>query len=142
MAGEFQKYGLLIVEGTGHCLRPRVEETGSLWSNSRSEGRLVTRVSNELEIYDVKYMPIVKAYAEKIGLVEVINRLVPSEVGVTPGHMVLAMILDTLTGRSPLHHLKSFYRISSFFWDRGIAPSLSMTITSPGFWTRSLMRAR
>jgi transposase len=28
---------------------------------------------------------------------------------VKPGHIVLAMILDTLTGRSPLYHLESFF---------------------------------
>jgi transposase len=68
-----------------------------------------TAVLQEIEAYDVKYMPIVRAYAEKIGLVEIVNRLVPSEMDVEPGHMVLAMILDTLTGRSPLYHLESFF---------------------------------
>jgi hypothetical protein len=45
----------------------------------------------------------VKAYADKIGLVEVINQLVPTEMGIDPGTIVLGMILDTLSGRSPLY---------------------------------------
>ena len=66
-------------------------------------------LSDGIEAYDVRYLPIVRAYAEQIGLVEVIDQLVPSEMDVKPGHMVLAMILDTLTGRSPLYHLESFF---------------------------------
>ena len=62
-----------------------------------------------IEAYDVRYLPIVRAYAEKIGLIESINRMVASEMDVEPGRMVLAMILDTLTGRSPLYHLESFF---------------------------------
>ncbi len=66
-------------------------------------------LSDGLDAYDVRYLPIVRAYAEKIGLVEAINQLTPSEMDVEPGHMVLAMVLDTLTGRSPLYHLESFF---------------------------------
>lgn len=60
--------------------------------------------------YDVRFLPIVKAYADKIGLVQVINELVPSKMDVQPGHMVLAMIMDTLTGRSPLYHIETFWK--------------------------------
>ena len=56
-----------------------------------------------IEAYPVQYLPIVKAYADKIGLVEVINQLVPTEMTVDPGTIVLGMILDTLSGHSPLY---------------------------------------
>src|SRR5262252_5091989 len=56
-----------------------------------------------------QHLPIVKAYADKIGVVEVINQLVPTEVGVEPGTIVLGMILDTLSGRSPLYRLEEFF---------------------------------
>ena len=55
-----------------------------------------------LEAYPVQQLPIVKAYADKIGLVEGINQIVPTEMTIDPGTMVLGMILDTLSGRSPL----------------------------------------
>jgi transposase len=51
----------------------------------------------------------VKAYADKIGLVETINQLVPTEMAIDPGTLVLGMILDTLSGRSPLYRLEEFF---------------------------------
>jgi transposase len=59
--------------------------------------------------YQVQHLPIVKAYADKIGLVEVINQAVPTEMDVDPGTIVLGMILDTLSGRSPLYRLEEFF---------------------------------
>src|SRR2546425_13128864 len=62
-----------------------------------------------IEAYQVQHLPIVKAYADKIGVVEVINQLVPTEMGIDPGTIVLGMILDTLSGRSPLYRLEEFF---------------------------------
>jgi transposase len=62
----------------------------------------------KVEAYRVDHLPIVRYYAEKIGLVEVINRLVPSEMDIKPGVVILGMVLDTLTGRSPLYRLEEF----------------------------------
>jgi hypothetical protein len=61
-----------------------------------------------IEAYQVQHLPIVKAYADKIGVVEVINQLVPTEMAIDPGTIVLGMILDTLSGRSPLYRLEEF----------------------------------
>ena len=61
-----------------------------------------------IEAYQVQHLPIVKAYADKIGLVEVINQLMPTDMDVDPGTIVLGMILDTLSGRSPLYRLAAF----------------------------------
>src|SRR5215813_7058851 len=62
-----------------------------------------------IEAYQVQHLPIVKAYADKIGVVEVINQLVPTAMGIDPGTIVLGMILDTLSGRSPLYRLEEFF---------------------------------
>src|SRR5437867_806720 len=62
-----------------------------------------------IEAYQVQHLPIVKAYADKIGVVEVINQLVPTEMAIDPGTLVLGMILDTLSGRSPLYRLEAFF---------------------------------
>ena len=62
-----------------------------------------------IEAYQVQHLPIVKAYADKIGLVEVINQLVPTEMAIDPGTIVLGMILDTLSGRRPLYRLEEFF---------------------------------
>lgn len=50
-----------------------------------------------------------QAYADKIGLVEVINQLVPTEMEVDAGTVVLGMVLDTLRGRSPLSRVEEFF---------------------------------
>src|ERR671929_1059373 len=62
-----------------------------------------------IEAYQVQHLPIVKAYADKIGLVETINQLVPTEMAIDPGTIVLGMILDTLSGRSPLSRLEESF---------------------------------
>jgi hypothetical protein len=62
-----------------------------------------------IEAYQVQHLPIVKAYADKIGLVEAINAVVPTEMAIDPGTIVLGMILDTLSGRSPLYRLEEFF---------------------------------
>ena len=62
-----------------------------------------------IAVYQVQPLPIVKAYADKIGLVETINQLVPTEMAIDPGTIVLGMILDTLSGRSPLYRLEEFF---------------------------------
>jgi Domain of unknown function (DUF4277) len=52
--------------------------------------------------YQVQHLPIVKAYADKLGLVEAIHAVVPTEMTIDPGTLVLGMLLDTFSGRSPL----------------------------------------
>ena len=66
-------------------------------------------VPSTIEAYPVQHLPLVKAYADKIRLVEVINQVVPTEMAIDPGTIVLGMILDTLSGRSPLYRLEEFF---------------------------------
>jgi Domain of unknown function (DUF4277) len=61
-----------------------------------------------IEAYQVQHLPIVKAYADTMGLVEVIHQLVSTEMAIDPGTMVLGMILETLSGRSPLYRVEEF----------------------------------
>ncbi|MEA2040055.1 MAG: DUF4277 domain-containing protein [Thermodesulfobacteriota bacterium] len=63
-----------------------------------------------IESYSVKHLPIVKAYAERLGLVELINHLVPSQMDLAPGIFFLGMVLDTLSGRNPLYRLEHFFQ--------------------------------
>ena len=78
-----------------------------------------------VEAYHVRHLPIVKAYADKIGLVEVINQVVPTEMAIDPGTIVLGMILDTLSGRSPLYRLEEFftYQDTALLLGKAVAPS-------------------
>jgi transposase len=62
-------------------------------------------------VTDAKFLPIIAAYVKELGIVETVNRMCPNaeECDVSPGHMVAAMILDTLIGRSPLYRLESSF---------------------------------
>jgi transposase len=66
-------------------------------------------VPGEIEVFAVKHLPIMKSAVEKLGVVEVLNDLVASEMDVASGVMFLGMILDTLSGRSPLSRLEEFF---------------------------------
>jgi transposase len=80
-----------------------------------------------IEAYQVQHLPIIKAYADKIGLVEVINQVVPTEMAIDAGTMVLGLILDTLSGRSPL------YRLEEFFAQQDTALLLGKTVAPEAF---------
>jgi transposase len=77
--------------------------------------RVPLEVENQLQrekiaAYVVGHLPIVKAYAIKIGLVEIINELIPSQMDVDPGTIFLGMVMDTLSGRTPLYRLDEFFK--------------------------------
>jgi hypothetical protein len=78
-----------------------------------------------IEAYQVQHLPLVKAYADKIGLVEAINQVVPTEMAIDPGTIVLGMILDTLSGRSPLYRLEEFLACqdTALLLGKAVAPS-------------------
>lgn len=69
----------------------------------------MTKIFDKIKGHTVHHLPIVGAYAEKIQLVEIINQLIPSNKKVDHGTMILAMVIDTLTGRNPLYRLEEFY---------------------------------
>ena len=66
-------------------------------------------LSPAIEVYPVHHLPIIKAYADQLGLVSLINHYVPTAMGVDAGTVVLALVLDTLSGRSPLYRLEEFF---------------------------------
>jgi transposase len=57
----------------------------------------------------VDHLPIIALYLRQLGLVEIINKLVPVNMDVEPGIIVLGAVLDTLSGRSPLYHLEKAF---------------------------------
>jgi transposase len=63
----------------------------------------------EIEVYPIHHLPIIKAYADQLGLVSLINHYVPTEMDVDAGTVVLGLVLDTLSGRSPLYRLEEFF---------------------------------
>ena len=62
-----------------------------------------------IEVYPVQHLPIIKAYADQLGPVGLINYYIPTEMNVDAGTVVLGLVLDTLSGRSPLYRLAEFF---------------------------------
>lgn len=46
---------------------------------------------------EVRHLPIVKEYAKRLNLVETIDQMANSQMELSPGIAVLAMVLDTLS---------------------------------------------
>ncbi|MBL0714550.1 MAG: IS1634 family transposase [Desulfosarcina sp.] len=65
--------------------------------------------TKQMTFTNAKHLPIVKQYAKGINLVETINQLVGSQMDLSPGMAILAMVLDTISGRTPLYTLTEFF---------------------------------
>ena len=63
----------------------------------------------DLTFTDVRHLPIVKQFAKQIGLVATVDAIVDTQMELSPGVCVLAIVLDSLSGRSPLYRLKEFF---------------------------------
>jgi transposase len=70
---------------------------------------MTTLVPDDLTFSEVGYLPIIKDFAKKIRLVETLDAMVDSQMDLSPGITVLAMVLDTLSGRTPLYRLEEFF---------------------------------
>jgi hypothetical protein len=57
-------------------------------------------IPDNLTYTDVGHLPIIKQFAKEINLVDTINTMVKSQMQLQPGQAVLAMVLDTLSGRT------------------------------------------
>ena len=64
---------------------------------------------SEIEVAEAHHWPIVRSFIERIDLVNIVNQLVPTQMAVEPGLIVKGLIIDTLSGRSPLYHLESSF---------------------------------
>jgi len=64
---------------------------------------------SQMQITRPDHLPIVAAFCRRIGLIDVIDRIVPNEMTVSVGTLVQGMVLDTLSGRSPLYRLEDFF---------------------------------
>ncbi|MFZ1984315.1 MAG: DUF4277 domain-containing protein, partial [Desulfatitalea sp.] len=70
---------------------------------------MTTILLGDLTFSEVGYLPIIKDFAKKIRLVETLDTMVDSQMDLSPGTTILAMVLDTLSGRTPLYRLEEFF---------------------------------
>lgn len=80
----------LILDTLSSCRQPKYE------------GVMEQLIPDNLTFTDVGHLPIIKQFAKEINLVDTINTMVKSQMQLQPGQAVLAMVLDTLSGRTPL----------------------------------------
>ena len=60
------------------------------------------------EVFNHGHLPVAAAYCRRLGLVELVDRMVPTRMALRPGLVVQAMVLDTLSGRTPLYRVEQF----------------------------------
>ena len=70
----------------------------------------INDVIKQMQITRADHLPIIAAYCRRINLIEIINRVVPTEMDVSVGTIIQGMVLDTLSGRSPLYRLADFFK--------------------------------
>ncbi len=63
---------------------------------------------DDIEIREHSHLAVAAAYCRRLGIVDVVDRMVPTRMELRPGLTVLGMVLDTLSGRSPLYRLEQF----------------------------------
>jgi len=89
----------------------------------------------KMNITQVGHLPVVAQFCRRIGLADVVNAAVPTQMAVDVGTVVQLMVLDTLSGRSPLYRLERFARSM----DTGLL--LGRNIPAPAFNDTTLGRA-
>jgi transposase len=57
------------------------------------------------------HLPIVKEYARRMGLVELVDRALVSGMQASPGKVLLGLVMNVLCGRSPLYRVAEFFRM-------------------------------
>ncbi len=70
------------------------------------------------------HLPIVKEYASRMDLVKIVDEALSCGMKVSPGTILLGLVMNVLSGRSPL------YRVEEFFRTRDVALLLGADITA------------
>ena len=69
------------------------------------------------------HLPIVREYASRMGFVKIVDKALACDMRVSPGKILLALVMNVLSGRSPL------YRVEEFFRTRDVALLLGSDMT-------------
>jgi hypothetical protein len=60
------------------------------------------------DIFNHGHLPVAAAYCRRLGMVELVDQMVPTHIALRPGLVVQALVLDTLSGRTPLYRVERF----------------------------------
>jgi transposase len=69
----------------------------------------LSSIADDIEISQTNHLPVIAAFCRELRIDQIINRLVPTEMNLDAGTVVVGMILDTLSGRTPLYRLHEFF---------------------------------
>ncbi len=70
---------------------------------------ILTDNFNGIESFDVTHLPIIRTYLEKLDIVNIINRALNTQMQYNPGRIVIGLVQDTLSGRTPLYRVEEFF---------------------------------
>ena len=62
----------------------------------------------DVNIHNHGILPIAAAYCRRLGLVELVNSMISTQMELNPGPVVQTMVLDVISGRKPLYHVEDF----------------------------------
>jgi transposase len=63
-----------------------------------------------MAVFSLAHLPIVKEYAKRMGFVEIIDKALPCNMQVSPGQTTLGLVMNVLCGRSPVYRVEEFFR--------------------------------
>jgi len=66
-------------------------------------------VLERMQVTRADHLPVIAAYCRRVNLIDIIDRVVPTEMEVSVGTIIQGMVLDTLSGRSPIYRLTRFF---------------------------------
>lgn len=92
-------------------------------------------VLEQMQVTRADHLPVIAAFCRRVNLIEIINRVVPTEMEVGVGTIIQGMVLDTLSGRSPL------YRLADFFEHQDTELLLGEKVDSTSFNDTTVARA-
>lgn len=62
-----------------------------------------------MESFTPTHLPMVREYAQRMGLVDIVDRACAG-MQVSPGKILLGLVMNVLSGRSPLYRVEEFFR--------------------------------
>ncbi len=69
------------------------------------------QILQSLKITQVNWLPVVRAFIERIELQSTVDRLVPGETAGSASQVVMGLVMDALSGRMPLFRLQEFFPV-------------------------------
>lgn len=64
---------------------------------------------DDFEAYKVTSLPIIANFCQELGITRIVDNQVDSPENISSGQVVVGMIMDTLSGRSPLYKLHEYF---------------------------------